>query len=277
MFGFTLAGLFAHAVFLVLQTNMNLAVHSPLANWSGWCLFAAFGLVICYLWITYRHPDAQTGVFILPFALALIGLGQLMNQTPGFSQSSARTIWNSIHGGSLLLATVVIFLGFVMGVMYLVHSYRLKQKKKSTARFKLPSLEWLHKSTERTLVISTVLMAFGVISGFVINQVNADSENATLRIGDPIVWSSLVMFGWLFVVTLVSRFYQPARSGRKMAYLILSCFVFLVLELALVLSAQHGSSPGPEKNVQSSELKPAAPSAAIVVAPPEHRRWEAGL
>lgn len=241
MFGFGIAGLFAHGVYIVLQTNMNWAANSPLASWSAWCLVAAFLVVASYLWLTYRHPNAQTGLFVLPLALALIGIAELMRETPAFAERSARSIWNSIHGGFLLLATVSMFLGFVMGLMYLFQSSRLKQKKKKQTRFKLPSLEWLQKSTERTLVLSTVFMGFGVISGFVINLINEDNDLATVGLSDPIVWSSVIMFTWCLAVSLIGRFYRPVRSGPKMAYLAFSCFLFLILELALVLSAGHGS------------------------------------
>lgn len=241
MFGFGLAGLFAHGVYLVLQTNWIGGGNSPLVNWSSWCLLVAFLLVVAYLWSTYRHPNAQIGLFILPPGLALIGLAELMRETPGFNESNARTIWNSLHGGFLLLATVSMFLGFVMGLMYLFQSIRLKQKIKGS-RFKLPSLEWLQKSTEKTLVLSTILMGFGVLTGFVINVINRDNAGGTVKLSDPIVWSSFTMFGWCLAASLISRFYRPARGGRKMAYLAFSCFLFLILVLALVISTSHGSS-----------------------------------
>ena len=257
MFGFGVAGLFAHAVFLILQTNMNFDSPSPLSSWSAWCLLVAFCLVIAYLWITHQKPDAQTGVFILPLVLALIGIAQLMDQTSTFSESNAKTIWNTIHGSALLFATVVIFLGFGMGLMFILHSRRLKQKIKTPSRFKLPSLEWLQKSTERSLLVSTALMAFGVISGFVLNDINKKNESSVLPLSDPIIWSSLIMFCWLLIVTIASRFYKPARNGRKMAYLILSCFLFLVIELALVLTAGHGNqnSSGDEGEQSSHKIE----------------------
>lgn len=262
MFGLGIAGLFAHGVYLILQTNMNLGANSPLASWSAWCSLAAFLLVASYLWLTFRHPNAQTGLFILPLALALIGIAELMRETPGFKEN-AKSIWNSLHGGALLLATVIMFLGFVMGLMYLFQSIRLKQKKKTPSRFKLPSLEWLQKSTERALIISTVLMAFGVITGFVLGSIKHNAEGESLGISDPIVWSSLVMFGWCLAITLISQFYTPVRSGRKMAYMAFSCFLFLVLELTLVLIAGHGneeeqqSRSATQQVAQSEHIPPA--------------------
>ena len=180
MFGFGVAGLFAHTVYIALQTEMSFAGNSPLSNWSAWCLVASLLLVVSYLWITFKQPNAQTGLFILPLVLALVGIAQLMRQTPGFSESNAKSVWNTIHGSALLLGTVVIFLGFVMGLMYVVQSRRLKQKKKKPTRFKLPSLEWLQRSTEQTLLTSTVLLGFGVISGFVLNHINREKVSQTV-------------------------------------------------------------------------------------------------
>ena len=252
MFGFGVAGVFAHTVYIALQTNMSFTSNSPLSNWSVWCLVASLLLVVSYLWITFRQPNAQTGLFILPLVLALVGIARLMRQTPGFSESNAKSVWNTIHGSALLLGTVVIVLGFVMGLMYIVQARRLKQKKKKPTRFKLPSLEWLQRSTEQTLLTSTILLGFCVISGFVLNHINRENVNQTVGWSDPIVWSSLVMFGWLLTVTLISRFYKPARSGHKMAYLVFSCFFFLVLELALVLTAGHGSTVGQKGATEES-------------------------
>jgi ABC-type uncharacterized transport system permease subunit len=258
MFAFGIAGLFAHGTYIFLQTNMDSSTSSPLANWSTWCLLAAFLLVASYLWLTYRYPTVQIGLFVLPLGLALIGIAELMRETPAFKETSAKSIWNSIHGGSLLLATVVMALGFVMGLMYLFQSIRLKQKTKQPSRFKLPSLEWLQNSTEKALVLSTILMGFGVISGFVLNNLpQTATQGQAIGISNPIVWSSSTMFAWCLGVTLVSRFYRPARIGRKMVYLAFSCFVFLALELALVLTVGHGSQQNLNE-LERSELNATA-------------------
>ncbi len=211
---------------------------------------ASFG---CQLFMDHiPSTECPNGFVFLPLVLALVGIARLMRQTPGFSESNAKSVWNTIHGSALLLGTVVIVLGFVMGLMYIVQARRLKQKKKKPTRFKLPSLEWLQRSTEQTLLTSTILLGFGVISGFVLNHINRENVNQTVGWSDPIVWSSLVMFGWLLTVTLISRFYKPARSGHKMAYLVFSCFFFLVLELALVLTAGHGSTVGQKGATEES-------------------------
>ncbi|RMG04218.1 MAG: hypothetical protein D6741_01305, partial [Planctomycetota bacterium] len=66
----------------------------------------------------------------------------------------------------------------------------------------------------------------------------------------------------------LGTFYRPAREGRKVAYLTLVSFVFLVLALGTVLSrvTQHGgrrndSAPPPVDDVRSAPV-PTSPSLA---------------
>lgn len=59
---------------------------------------------------------------------------------------------------------------------------------------------------------------------------------------DPVVLGTLAMFFWLLAAAAVNRFYRPAQTGRKVAYLTLVSFVFLAvaLGLALGLGTSHG-------------------------------------
>jgi hypothetical protein len=56
------------------------------------------------------------------------------------------------------------------------------------------------------------------------------------------VISTVLMFGWLAVTSGIAAVYRPAREGRKVAYLTVVSFVFLVIALSSVLwhGTQHG-------------------------------------
>ena len=45
---------------------------------------------------------------------------------------------------------------------------------------------------------------------------------------DPVVLGTLAMFGWLLLHVIIGAFYRPIRQGRKVAYLTLVSFIFLV-------------------------------------------------
>ena len=227
--GLTIAGLFAHTVYLALQQQIEIGSQGLwLGSWSGWILVAAWMIVVVYLWLVVRKPNSQVGIFLLPLVMVLISLGWIMQPgelQSGFSDRQAKSIWQSVHGLSLLIGTVVVAIGFVFGVMYLVKAKRLKQKKLTAGRLRLPSLEWLQLSSERSLLISTTFLASGLASGLLINLLNrrmnlagqVGEDAVSLPWHDPIVWSSGILFIWLAAALIFNLFYSPARQvGRSL-------------------------------------------------------------
>ena len=57
-------------------------------------------------------------------------------------------------------------------------------------------------------------------------------------------------------MTTFESVYKPARQGRKVAYLTLASFIFLLLALGLVLAGEHASQPSRPKSVSRIELNP---------------------
>jgi ABC-type uncharacterized transport system permease subunit len=268
LIGFAAAGLFAHTVYLFCQSQLELDAQGIwLGSWFGWCLTTAWLLAAAYLWISIRQPESIIGLFVLPIALALIWIGIQFGSDKPFTTNSARSIWNMIHGISLLLGTVVVALGFIFGVVYLWQAHRLKRKLPQLKLFRLPSLEWLQQSSERSLVISAVFLAIGLLSGIAINQVRAVGNIAAgpLPWSDPVVWSSGILFAWLLAAMTFNLFYRPAREGRKVAYLVVTSFLFLLLELAIVWWAGHAtvSQATGQPGRQASASNMDSPSAII--------------
>lgn len=238
--GFTIAGLFAHTVYLFAQSRIDLIGGVPLSSWDSWCLVVSWVLAAAYLQNLLRSPKTPTGLLLLPLALILIVAAYFLKDVGTFSRTEARNLWRLIHGMSLLAGTVSVCIGFVSGILYLVESRRLKQKKALTRRFSFPSLERLQTASERSLLVSSFLLGLGVLSGVVINLVDQDRPDAVIQWYDPVVWTSVLMFAWLVAAVLFSLFYKPARYGRKVAYLVVASFLFLIMALTVALSAQHG-------------------------------------
>ena len=242
--GFAAAGLFAHTVYLIAQGKLELdRTGIWLSSWSGWCLAAAWLLALAYIWISFRQSKSVFGLFLLPVVLILIAVGVRLENGSAFSVDRVKSIWNAVHGSTLLLGTVIVALGFVFGVVYLIQARRLKRKIVASKLFRLPSLEWLQRSSEVSLIASTLLLGGGLISGIALNLVNQAAKNevstGTIAWSDPVVWSSGVLFLWLLSAALFNMFYQPARQGRKVAYLVMTSFLFLVLELGIVWWVGH--------------------------------------
>lgn len=252
MLGFAGAGLFAHTVFLIHRAAA--ASGSPLSSKQDWYLLAAWSLAAVYLYLTYFHfhPKNAFGVFILPLVLGLIGVGALASGGEPFAREPASKVWAAIHGTALLLATVSVLVGFAAGLMYLGQAYRLKRKLPPRRGLQLPSLEWLERANARAIVISLLFLGVGIFAGVVLNVVKSDRPTARLPWNDPLVLSTLGMFGWLFLCTVAGVFYRPARQGRKVAYLTVVSFLFLAIALGIGMSVvtQHGTGGGQIRNTK---------------------------
>lgn len=242
MVGFSFAGLTAHSLYLIYQAKFDLLGGAPLSSWHDWCLLAAWIVVAAFLYILLSHPETPAGLFLLPIVLILVLASYVVRDIAPFSPSEARSIWNLIHGASLLLGTVVVSLGFVTGLMYLVQTYRLKHKIGVSRRLQLPSLEWLQRTSEYAIVVSSMLLGIGLVSGIVLNLIKQGSGTATIQWLDPVVLTSGILFLWLASAAIFQFVYRPARRGRKVAYVVVASFLFLALELTIVLFTEHGSS-----------------------------------
>lgn len=245
MIGFATAGLIAHVIYLA-ERAVN-GPQPPLSSSFDWCMLTALVLVIAYLYLTYYFPRAGIGLFLLPLVLALILSAAMWADRQPIAGGSAMRVWGAIHGVFLLLGTVAVMVGFVAGIMYLVQAYRLKHKLQPTGPFRFPSLEWLEKVNSRVIFISTLMVAGGFVSGLILKVVR-DRRLETMPWNDPVIWSSALMLGWLLAASIFSALYRPARQGKKVAYLTVVSFVFLVFALGVLLlgKSEHGRGGRPQ-------------------------------
>jgi hypothetical protein len=248
--GFTAAGLLAHTIFIVTRGTPARANLPPLSSWFDWLLIVSWSVAATYLLTALRRPQAALGIFMLPLVLLLSGVAYVFRDVPPFPRDQALFVWGMIHGIALLLGVVAALLGFSAGIMYLVHSYRLKHKLPPRQGLRLPSLEWLQGANRRALICSSCLLGVGLISGVILNLVKRQEGMAWT---DPVVWTSGVLLVWLILVLLFEMLYKPAQQGRKVAYLTVASFIFLglVLGIVLLVPSQH-ASPQPESGSSAS-------------------------
>ncbi len=235
MLGFAAAGLVAHSMYIAARMRQTAY---PLSSELDWYLLAAWLLVVVYLYLTAYHPRNPIGVFLLPLVLGLVLAASLWASRTPVAQAEGRRLWGLVHGGSLLVGTVAGAVGFVAGLMYLWHARRLRLKLPPRIGFQLPSLEWLQKVNERSILITAAMVLCGFASGLVLSWLN----DKTVSWGDPAVWTTSVLAVWMLVAATFNLVYRPARQGRKVAYLTLATFVFLVCSLGslLVEQSHHG-------------------------------------
>ena len=238
-----IAGLAAHTIYLWVRGNQSQA--APLASPSDWLLLAAWVLAVVYLAAILYLPRAPSGLFLLPLVLALIAASLAASSEP-FAPDRASRFWGNLHGSVLLLATVTVCVGFAAGVMYLLQSYWLKHRRPPGSELRLPSLEWLERINTSALAVSALFVALGFISGLVLSAMQHQGEADYRLWSDPVVWSLAAMLVWLVAAEVFRLVYPAARRGRKVAYLTLASFGFLVIALAslLLLDNVHGTTNG---------------------------------
>ena len=226
-------GLFTHVVYLSLRANSGGG--AVLASWTDWSLLVALGLAIAFVWMYVRRPDTVVGFFLLPAVLATIAMAWTMRGRPSFDRGEAVDFWRTVHAVGMSAGTAAVLLGFLAGVMYLVQSRRLKQKR-AGSRWRLPTLEALRTLGRRCLIASTLAVSVGFVSGVVMNA----NQFGEIPWTDRGIITSAVLAAWLAVATGLEIGYRPATGGRKMALMTLASFGFLVLAVGSVLTTAHG-------------------------------------
>lgn len=243
LLGFAGAGLMAHTLFLGYRATSTAT--SPLSSEFDWYLVAAWGLTAMYVYLAFSFPRTAVGLFILPLVLALIAVAEFAARRAPFPRSQVSQFWGMIHGAFLLLGVVTVLGGFAAGLMHLVQSYRLKHKLRPRQGLQLPSLEWLERVNTRAIFISALMLVIGFLSGVVLNLVDRrEDAGAFLPWNDPVIWSSGLLLAWLLAAAAFSVVYRPARQGRKVAYLTVASFIFLVIAMGIWLSSSSEHGPG---------------------------------
>lgn len=246
-FGFAAAGLLAHTLYLAHRATID----APLSSWFDWYLVAAWVLAATYVFLAVRQPKNAIGLFLLPLVLALIGVAAGITDRTPFSPNRAANVWAATHGILLLLGTVAVLIGFAAGIMYLLQAYRLKHKLLPKRGFALPPLEWLQRLNARAIVVSVLTLGPGILAGIILNLVQHPANNPRyISWNDPTVVTSLLTALWLLTAVTFEAVYKPAREGRKVAYLTVVSFVFLLTMLLVTLiydtgHASTGSDTGP--------------------------------
>lgn len=224
------AGVIAHTIYLGQRAAAT--PYAPLASHHDWLMLAAWLLAVVYLGALYHFPRVSLGVFLLPGVLALIGVAAFAATVPLASFEAPR-VWGLVHGVFLLLGTISVLLGFLAGLMYLVQSRRLKKKLTTSEGLQLPSLEWLARVNSRSLGSATLLVGCGFLTG-ILSRLAQQGGRSVVPWTDPVVLSLLAMLLWLTFADVFRLCYPAARQGRKVAYLTIAAFGFLLLVLALV-------------------------------------------
>ncbi len=243
----TAIGLMTHTLYLLDRVFLSAVSNQSwrLAfSWHDWGILCAWALAIAYAWLLLRRSESWIGLFVLPLLLALIG-GSISIPSKPLNHTSSASLWGIVHGISMALGTMLVSLGFAMAIMYLIQEWRLKTKRANKGVLRLPSLEYLQTLGSYCLLCSAGSIGFGVVSGVIMNLVQAGQVNWTDR---GILFSG-GLFLWLAIASAIQWHFAKRGRGHFTAWMNILSFVIVSIALYLVVSAPHGRRESNSKTI----------------------------
>lgn len=232
---FAVLGAFAQSAFLY---HNHLAQHGRfLSTPAGWFYLLALGVIFVYLYLTFVSPKTRFGLFLVPLALLLCGVG-VAAPDAAFDPNAPGRWARGAHGVSLLLATLLSLVGAISGAMFFLRRSRLKRKI-FVADSILPTLEWSTRATCFSANGALLFLGVGVASGHCL-KIFASDESFVSFFGDPIALGATL----LFVATAIRRV-ATARSaavdeGAEAAFFTIVCSATLAVLLLFVALSGRG-------------------------------------
>jgi ABC-type transport system involved in cytochrome c biogenesis permease subunit len=200
-----------------------------------------FATIAVYLMLRVPRTVA-VGVFVLPVVVALSAMAGITTRPEWSNWSEWAPVWGAVHGWFLSLGAVLTCVAFVAGLMYLAQSSRLKRKQPPFRGFALPSLEQTERLNRVAITLAFPLLTLGLLIGVVLNLEGLAATGAmVLRWSDPKILSAGAM--WLVFAVLLHARFRPAMRGRRVVWLSIVAFGFLLFAMVgvnWILPTAHG-------------------------------------
>ena len=246
LFAFVVAWL-THTLYLVDVVIQGVSEQQGmryLKTWADWSILTAWLIAFVYSLMLWRRSDKQVGIFLLPLILILVTLAVVFpSEGPIGRANSTVSFWRMVHSLAMLLGTMLVALGFAFGVMYFVHSWKLKQLLTRRWMFRLPSLEYLQKMGHSCILGSAASIGFGVVSGAIMNF----TRDGFVAWTDRGILLTTALFIWLCIAAVAQKISSHRGKGEWTAGLSILTFAIVVATLSAVVTTPHGDSEPREK------------------------------
>jgi cytochrome c-type biogenesis protein CcsB len=214
------AGFVLHTVFLAY--GYYVLGTAPVLNLKSALSFFAWTITGAYLVFQLRFGLMVLGSFIAPLAAFLLILSSALPVVETTVKPIYRSIWLSVHVGTIFLGNGLFAITFMAGIMYLIQEYQIKRKRLGPLYARLPSLETLDSIGYHSLVYGFPFLTIGMISG----SIYAQYALGTYWQWDPKeVWSLVT---WLFYAALLHERLAVGWRGRRAALMSIVCFLILI-------------------------------------------------
>ena len=217
----------------------------PITTTFDSLLVLSWLLAAIYLYLAVQHRRHAIGFFLLPLIVGLVAVAgsPAFNAQPTADWPGFIALWVTVHVGLLILGSLAVTAAFLAALMYLIQVRRLKAKLPPTAGLTLPSLEQLEKLNSGAVFLAFPLLTLGLAVGAIL-ALYLRRQAYSISLLDPSVLAALA--AWVLLALLLHWRYQPAKRGRKVAYLTILAFGLVLLTLFGIrlfdVSTWHGST-----------------------------------
>ena len=221
----TVLGLLLHVTYFVLRWSESGRI--PITSFFEAINFLGMGLVLVFLVMELRYRIPALGTFMLPLVLLLMLPAAMMSGRIEELNPVLKSGWLGVHTSLAVLGDSAFAFAFIVSIMYLIQERQLKHKRLGAVFHRLPSLDVMDTIAYKAVSLGWPLFTLGMITG----SIWAESAWGTYWSWDPKETWSLIT--WMIYLVLL-HLRTLGWRGRKMAYLSIAGFLFVVVSFFVV-------------------------------------------
>lgn len=223
--GAAIAGLILHLFYFAMRWTEGGRI--PVTTFFEAINALGFGIVIVFLIMEIRYRIPALGSFMLPLVIALMAPAALMSGRIEELKPILRSGWLGVHTSLAVLGDAAFAFACIVSIMYLIQERQLKHKRLGAIFHRLPPLDIMDTISYKAQSIGWPLFTLGMVTG----SIWANSAWGTYWSWDvKETWS---LFVWLIYLVLLHLRTMGWR-GRKMAYLSIAGFLFVMISFFVV-------------------------------------------
>ena len=221
----TFLGFASHFIYFILRWVEGGRI--PVTNFFEAISALGMGIIFVFLIMDLRYRIPALGTFMLPLVLLLIAPAALTSRQIEGLNPILKSAWLGIHTSLALLGDAAFAFAFIVSLMYLIQEHQLKRKRLGAIFHRLPPLDVMDTISYRALSIGWPLFTLGMITG----SIWAESAWGSYWSWQPKETASLLVWV-LYLAVLHLR--TIGWRGRKMAYLSIAGFLFVLISFFVV-------------------------------------------
>ena len=219
--GMLFTGILLHSIAIIMRGLR--AGHVPLTNIYESFIFFSWAIMVATLVISIVRRVFAISLGTIPIAVILMIIALINVRDVEPLAPILRTYWLTIHAGFSFLSYAAYTVACIAGILYLFQEREIKHKKFGFLSRFLPPLESLDQLNYFSIILGFVLLTIGIVTGAIWSkQVHGFYwQGDSKEVLSIITW---VLYALLVQIRLISKW-----RGRKVAYLSILCFGFVIL------------------------------------------------